>query len=77
MSSRPPRPPPTEAVKDCSSVRWMLSLLKCQNDSGDHNSQLVEALCALDPERHDFLDVKKGETTAGSKKVKPLLGLRR
>lgn len=24
-----------------------------------HNSQLVEALCALDPESHYFLDVKK------------------
>ena len=27
----------------------------------EHNSQLVEALCALDPESHYFLDVKKGK----------------
>ena len=42
----------------------MLSLVKCKIRLRERNSQLVEALCDLDLERHDFLDVKK---------VKPLL----
>lgn len=45
----------------------MLVIVQHQNDSANGNSQLVEAVCALEPESHyilhlfiyDFLDVKK------------------